>query len=939
MATVIRRSRLISLFFILIFFFKITLVFPQEKTTTGQITHQTQDSLNDVDVVNIGYGTLKQREVTGSIGTVRSDGFNRGYIDTPVQLIQGKVAGLDISKPGGDPNGSFYLRLRGLNTINANTQPLVVVDGLIEASLDNVDSNDIESITILKDGASAAIYGTRGSNGVILVTTKKGKRGVTVIDYNVYTTAEKVAKNTPMMNASEWRALNTELGGLGTDFGSNTDWFKEIEQTAISQVHNISMSGGTNKTSYRASVNYRQGEGVEIKTGYTQLNGRINIIQKALNDKLTLDLNLAATERESQFGFPEAFRYAAIFNPTAPVKSSDPEFVQYDGYFQQILFDYYNPVSILELNTNEGKNRILNLSLKGTYEILKGLNVDAFYSVQNIGTLAGKYFDKNDYWGGINRNGLASRQEDNSSNRLFESTVHFNNDLSSSININALGGYSYQDFTNEGFYAEGGNFLTDDFTFNNFAASLDFKNGLGTITSYKNSNKLVSFFGRVNININDKWFLTGSARYDGSSRFGANKKWGLFPSLGAGADLAKLMNISFLDNLKLRLNYGITGNQPGESYMSLQRMGPQWNSWYNGTFRPFYSLISNSNPDLKWEKKGEFDAGIDFSVFKNRLSGSFDYYSRTASDLIYQYDVPVPPNPYYYAWINIGKIKSSGLELTLNFNVIKKPNFSYNISFTRSHNLKNTLISLSGKYNGTSLIYGTRVIGDFGSPGHGGEPLVRSEEGKPIGEILTYVYEGIDASGIFVFKDVNGDGAINGADRVVTGNGLPEFLTGFGNMLTYNRWDLNIFFRSVSGHNLLNSYRSFYEVPNYIAYYNLTKTATNMRNTATGELMRITSGVLTSKDIENASFISLDNICLGYNFILPKSPQFSKLRLYLAGNNLFYITRYKGSDPNPRYADSEPYYGTYNNPLIPGVDRRNTWPRTRSVTFGANVVF
>ena len=295
-------------------------------------------------------------------------------VNSPVQLIQGKVSGLSISKPGGDPNGSYDIRLRGMSTIGANLGPLVIIDGVIGGDLNNVDPNDIESINVLKDGSAAAIYGTRGSSGVILVTTKKGKKGTAVIDYNVYATAEMVAKNTNVMNAAEWRALSAEVG-LGTDFGANTDWFKQIEQTAYSQVHNISMSGGSDKTSYRASLNYRDNEGIMITTGNQQLNGRINLTQKALNDKFTLDLDLGATENNRQLGHDDAFRYASIYNPTAPVTSTDPAYTQYDGYFQQVFFDYYNPVAILKLDTNgTRKTESLNLSLKGTYEIVKGLN-------------------------------------------------------------------------------------------------------------------------------------------------------------------------------------------------------------------------------------------------------------------------------------------------------------------------------------------------------------------------------------------------------------------------------------------------------------------------------------------------------------------------------------------------------------------------------------
>jgi len=888
------------------------------------------------EVVVIGYGTQRKREVTSSITSVKSEEFNRGNVMAPEQLIQGKVAGLSISRPGGNPNAGYDIRLRGMSTIGANLGPLVIIDGVIGGDLNNVDPNDIESINVLKDGSAAAIYGTRGSSGVILVQTKRGKKGTSQVEYNVYVTAEMVAKNTNVMNATEWRALSAETG-LGTDFGYDTDWFKEIERTGLSQVHNLALSGGTDKTNYRASINYRDASSIMITAGRRELNGRLNLTQKALNDKLTLDLNMASTEVQSEYGFDAAFRYATIYNPTAPVRSSEAAYEQYDGYFQQVLFDYYNPVALLELNTNDGKNRIVNLSLKGTYEIIEGLNVDAFYSIQNSNNLNGEYRDKNDYWGGMNRNGLASRSANNYSSRLFESTAHYLGELTSSVNINVLGGYSYQDFYNEGFYAQGGDFLTDDFTYNNLSAALDFKNGLGTITSYKNSYKLIAFFGRVNVNINNTWFVTASTRYEGSSRFGADNKWGLFPAIGGGADIAQFLNVSFIDNLKLRANYGITGNQPSDSYLSLLRLGPSGNFYYNGVFVPGYSPVSNANADLKWEKKGEFDAGFDFSLYNSRITGSFDYYTRTTTDLLWQYQVPVPPNLYNQAWLNLGKLKSSGLELAITYNVVTKPDLNYSITFTPSYNLDNTLVSLSGTYNGADLEYGSQELADMGSPGQNGTPLTLVEEGKPIGQLFTYKFKEIDSAGNFVFEDTNEDGSITAADRVVTGNGLPKFLFGFGNTVIYKNWDLNVFFRGVLGHDLINSFRSFYEVPAYITSYNLPKTTADMRSDD-GTLLAVTSGTLSSKYVENADFVALDNMALGYTFNLPSSSGFNKIKLYLAGNNLFYITGYTGVDPTPRYIDSD-YLGTHNSPLVPGIDRRDTWFRTRSVTFGANIIF
>ena len=914
----------------LLFFLSVCFSFSQQKIVSDSLPLKSDRD----EIVNIGYGTQKKKEITSSIVSVKSDDFNKGNIQSPIELIRGKVAGLSISKAGGDPNGAYEIRLRGLNTINSNTAPLIIIDGMIAASLENVDPNDIESIDVLKDGSAAAIYGTRGSNGVIYISTRRGRSGAPVIEYNVYATAEMVARNNPAMSAAQWRALSAEVG-FGNDYGTSTNWFKEIEQTALSQVHNISMSGGTDKTRYRASINYHNGNGILINTGYDQFNGRMNITQMALNDKLTLDLNLSATQRESKYGFAEAFKYASICNPTAPVKSSDPAYSNYDGYFQQVIWDYFNPVSIEEENKNEGKNRVLNMSLKGTYEIIRGLFIDAFYSRESTGSLEGQYFNSHDYWGGINRNGLASRQEDNSVSRLFESTLHYNTDLTSAINLSLLGGYSYQDFTNEGFDAQGGNFLTDNFNFNNLSAALDFKNGIGTLTSYKNSNKLVAFFGRVNLSLNNRWFLNASLRKEGSSRFGSNNKWGLFPSVGGGVDIAK--SVGFIDYLKLRAGYGVTGNQPSESYLSIPQLDHLGNAYYDGTFIPIYSIVNRGNPYLKWEKKSEFDAGLDFSLLKSRLSGSVDFYTTNSKDLLYQYFIPSEMYySYSWVWLNPGMIRSSGLELTINWNVLNKSDLKYKISFSPSFNLKNTLVSISGNYDGNDFKYGTQDLGYIG----GSElPLVRVGEGKPLGQLIAWVFKEVDPTGKITLVDENNDGYINYSDMKVVGNGLPKFQFGFGNSLVYKNWELNVFFRGVFGHDLINSYRTQYEAPNMIYSYNLPVTAASMRNSATHTLMNTSSGVISSIDIENASFVSLDNMKIGYNFRLPESFQFSKIGLFIAGNNMFYLTKYKGSDPNPRYADSDNYYGTYDNPLVPGIDRLKSWPRTRSVTIGANVVF
>ncbi len=928
-----------TFFSLIVIFFTVNYLSAQQTTIREKADTISEFHLPIPENINTGYEKLKSSEITGSVSVIKSDEFNKGNINNPLQLIQGKVAGVGISKPGGNPNGIYDIRIRGLNTINAGIYPLIVIDGIAGASLENVDPEDIESITVLKDGSSAAIYGTRASNGVIIVTTKGGKKGSAIISYNVFVTAESVAKYPNSMNSTEWRALSAETG-LGTDYGENTDWFKEIGQTALSQVHNLSMSGGNDKTTYRASVNYRQGDGVEINTGYSQFNGRLNLSQKALNDKLTLDLNLGATERKSQYGFSEAFKYATIFNPTAPVKSNDPAYIKYDGYFQEVKFDYYNPVSMLELNTNDGKQSILNLSLKGTYEILKGFNIDALYSLQSVSKLLGEYYDKNDLWKGINRNGLALRQEDNSSFELFETTAYYTGNINSAISINAIGGYSYQNFTNEGFNINTGDFLTDAFSYNNLSASLDLKNEIAIADSYRNTNKLIAFFGKASLNFNNLWFFTASARYEGSSRFGSSAKWGLFPSLGTGIELANLLNVSSISSLKLRMGYGITGNQPKESYLSLTHMNPSGSIFYNGTFIPAYYQTSTGNSNLKWEQNNEFNIGTDFVFSDSKLSGSLDIYKRKSTDLIYNY-YSYDPNFYYPSntWLNLGEISNKGFELTLNWRVIQNSVFSYRAGFSLSKN-KNVLESVSGTYNGAPVKAPIYDMGYMGSPGGSTPPVIRIAEGEPLGQILALNFKEIDKNGNLIFEDLSGynnvpDGYIDSYDRSVVGNGLPKILLGFGNDLNYKNWDLNLFFRGVLGHDLINSNRVFYEAPVVMSSYNLMKTATDMRNPTTGSLLNSWSQ-FSSIHVENASFFSLDNISLGYSITMPNNKAISKIRLYFAGNNLFYLSGYKGSDPNPRYGDTE--YNTY-NPLVPGIDRRDTWPRTRSVSFGVNAEF
>ncbi|MBK7872802.1 MAG: SusC/RagA family TonB-linked outer membrane protein [Saprospiraceae bacterium] len=823
------------------------------------------------EVIVVGYGTQKSKEITSAISSVKEEDFNKGNVSNPAQLLQGKVAGLSVTRPGSNPNQGFNIRLRGLSTVGANTAPLIIIDGVIGADLNSVDPNDIASIDVLKDGSAAAIYGTRGASGVIIISTKKGQQGTATVDYNGFVTADLVASHVEVLTADQYRSFRGGPDGSirGTDLGSDTDWFDEITRTGVNQVHNLALSGGSTKTSYRISANYRDNEGVALNTGFTQLNARMNLTQKALKDRLSISFNVSTTNRNEQYGFNEAFRYATIYNPTAPIRESTEEAVRYDGYFQRNLFDYYNPVAILEQNVNEAKRNVILANVRGDFKLLDNLTLSGSYSRERKTRNAGRYFDKNSFWVGANRNGLAGVDFNQDEYELFESTAEFFQDFGN-LNFRALGGYSFQEFTFDGFGSEGGNFLTDAFGYDNINAAQDFDNGLGNNYSYKNTYRLIAFFGRVNFNFDNTYFLTASLRREGTSRFGEDNRWGYFPAVSAGVTLTNLFAINGVDNLKLRVGYGVTGNIPNESYLSLRRFGPTGNFLVNGNWIPSYGPVSNPNSDLKWETKSDISVGLDFNLMDYKLNGSLDFFSTSTQDLILNFNVPVPPNLFGQTYTNVGELKNAGLELVLNYNAITTPNFSWTTGINATRYLENKIVSLSeGDFN----FGGVRDVSGFGSPGQNGTPLIRIEEGKAIGQIWGLQYAGVSPEGTWIFVDTDGNGVVeDDKDRAVIGNGLPKAQVGWNNNFTYGNLDLSFFIDGFFGHDLINSYRGFYEAPNAIGSYNIL--ASTLDDAA---LVRLKDAPkFSSLHVENASFVRLNNATLGYNFKLPSGGSFTK---------------------------------------------------------------
>jgi TonB-linked SusC/RagA family outer membrane protein len=905
------------------------------------------------EVVVVGYGTQKTKEITSAVSSVKAEDFNNGNVNSISQLVQGKVAGLSISQAGGDPNGSATLRLRGLSTLGQNTEPLVIIDGVIGASLETVDPNDIESIDVLKDGSAGAIYGTRASSGVIIVTTKKGQEGRTSVDYNGYITTESIARRVPTTSASEFAELRPNQ-----DQGADTDWIDEVTRNAISHVHNLSMSGGFGNTTYRASVNFRDIDGVSNVSGFQQLNGRLNLSQKALDDRLTLSMNIATTERTSNFGFNEAFRYATTYNPTAPVflNEGDPLFDKYGGYYQAENFDYFNPVAILDQGQNVGELKDLLISLRGDLEIVDGLVGSVAYSLQRESDIFGEYYNKTAYFRGFNRNGLAKQFTEDRNTELFEVTGRYSK-VFGKLDFTALAGYSYQDFGKRNFEVESGDFISDEFAFNAFDFSLNPKQsgGLTTINSFREEYKVIAFFGRLNFNIDDTYYLQLTARQEGSTRFGADNKWSDTPFFGAsaGVTISNLVDIASVDNLKLRIAYGQTGNLPGESYLSQQVFEPQGSFFFNGEFVPAIGPIRNANPALRWETKNELNAGLDFALFDYKLTGTVDYYTRTTEDLIYQVVVPVPPNLADRTWANLDDVvlRNSGVEVSLGSSVGNE-NFTWepNVVFSTYNTILDTVEVDDANFE---FFQSGNAFFDFntspGAPGLNNAPTIAVFGGEELGQIWGPEFVEVGEDGTFVFADQNGDGTTDAdgdgvtdeEDKIVIGNALPDFSIGFANTFRFGDFDLNFFIRGDFGHDLANFYRAFYEPlgTGSREIENIVKTEFFDENLKD-------SPEFSSYYVEDASYVALDNATLGYTLNFDNNSYIKRMRLYVTGQNLVFLTGYSGVDPSPRYADpgsadngGRPSREFNADPLAPGLDRRSRYFLTRSFTFGVNLGF
>ncbi len=869
------------------------------------------------DVVVIGYGSTTKKELTGSVSSIKADELNRGTFSDAMGMLQGKVAGLSIVNPNGaNPDGDYEILLRGTNTLSAGQGPLLIIDGVAGADIQNINFQEIESIDVLKDGSAAAIYGTRGTNGVIIITTKRAKAGTTEVVYDGQTTVGTVASRAMPMSTEEYiSTINTYRPELSSYiYDGDTDWFDEITQTPVSHKHNLSISGGSKEFSHHTSLNYENTDGLQRNNSTEKMMARINIRQDLLEGWLNLDYNLNLVHRKSNPANTSAFTQAFTHNPTEPVyDDSNPDA---GGYSLTSAMEYYNPVAMVDEYSAEKISDNYGANIRATINILpiEGLKWDNFVSLSRQNYESRKYYSRY-YPSLIGTDGQASIENYIESDKQFESTLNYVTSFDKH-SIQGLLGYTYQYSYYTSAYMCNTGYDFDNNLTNNIGSGTGLQAGTADMTSYKEDNTYIGAFARFMYNYDDKYLLSASIRRDGSSRFGDDNKWGWFPAVSAGWRVSKeefMSDATWITDLKVRAGVGVTGNQDFSSYKSLMVMATSGQFYYNGEWINTYAPASNANPDLQWEKKTETNIGVDMAVLDNRLSFTVDYYKRVTSDLLYDYSVPTPPYVYSTLFTNVGTVSNQGIELAIFATPYLRKNFKWNTSFTASRNT-----NMLDKFTNDEFTNGTYKVGWSSGAAAYTQRLI---EGQSLGTFYGPVYLGTDTNGEDILKNQDADGSVNEDDWEVIGCAYPDVQLGWSNTFTYKNFDLNFSLRASIGGDVLNSYAMEYE--------NLS--SIGIRNIAANWLEQTdytsTTYKYSSKYIEDASYLKLDNISIGYQWRFVDS-LIKGLKLSATVQNVWCITGYTGVDPEVSLTG-----------LAPGIESMSYYPTTTNFTLGVKVNF
>ena len=923
-----------------------TLVFSFIGYTTQEV-QVTKDILNVVmqedsklldEVVVIGYGSMTRKDVTSSITTVKSEELNKGVFSDAASMLQGKVAGLTVTTTG-DPNGTPSMTLRGASSLRSGAMsPYYVIDGIPGVDISMVAPDDIESIDVLRDATATAIYGSKAANGVIIVTTKKGKKNQdrVSVSYSGYVAFDNALKTLDMASADDIRNyVKKNNKEYMYDGGGNTDWQDEVMQTALSHNHNLSINGGNQKTTYMASVNITKREGVVTGSKMDRANFRSLVSTKVLKDKLELSVGLNSMMGK-HVGVPMGNEGASVldamnyFNPTLPIRQENGDWSHGDGSSN------YNPLSLINEDRSQTEWKRNQIMGKATLNIIDGLTWNANYSYNNHQRTYSAYHSHNtqiiDKYGNVSpsMNGVAQRSTYFGHAQTFETYANFDKTFNDIHKIGLMAGYSWEEtVSNDGFGVSVHNFFDDQLGWNNltYAGMIDGPQKVesGTIETIRN----VSFYGRVNYSFNSRYMLQATVRRDGSSVFGDGHRWGTFPSVSVAWNVTEedfMQNQSLFDVLKVRTGYGISGNAMGfGAYSAVATYGS------TGKYDNGYVMLGATklaNPDLKWESTGMFNVGVDFGLLKGRLSGSVEYYIKKTKDLIWNYPVSAYSQPFNEISANVGKITNKGIEISLTAIPVQTRNFTWNTTLNLSHN-KNTVDKLSNDIYKTSLFaQGDPMVAGVSAKGY----TQRVMEGQPLGTFYTYEWAGVNEDGISVYytRDENGnrDGGTTTnpelKDRTITGNAQPDLNLGWNNTFTYKNFSVSAFLTGVFGHDVYNGLRAHYTAPDFFAGgKNVLKEFIYERDPKdTG------SNVPSDRFIEDGSYVRLQSLTVGYTF--DKFNEWIRnLQLYVTMNNVFTITGYKGLDPEVNLGG-----------IDPGVDYRwSTYPHTRTILIGAKINF
>ena len=899
----------------------------------GMVVKLAEDTYMLQEVVAVGYGSQTKKEITGSVASVKADDFNKGAFNSAEGLLQGKVAGLTMSKDGGgDPtNRGFSVQIRGAGSLTGSTTPLYIIDGVPGASMNNINPNDIESMDVLKDGSAAAIYGTRANAGVIIITTKKGKEGKTQVEYSGTVSTANTAGYIKLFGREEF------LKAGGVDYRHETDWYKEITRVPVSTEHNIALSGGMKNVDYRASINYKLNQGLAKNSDYQEIMARASVNQSALNNLLEFNYNASYSKTNSSWVSHEAYQQAMKFNPTMPVYSepSDPNYIKYGGYYQN--FDksgFSNPVAMIMQTTDDGGDQTFLGSIRATLKPVAGLRISAFGSYQYWNRSTGKYLPSNSV-SGNGMGGQASKSNDFNTTRMFEATAQYTNEIHNNA-FTVLVGYAYQDFVSESLSASNTMYPTDDFLYNNLGLGEGLNNltnggskdGIG-MGSWKEEWKLASAFARINYNYDQKYYLNASIRAEGSSKFGANNRWGYFPAVSASWLITNedfMRSQEVVEDLKLRAGYGVTGNMPGDCYPWIGRMNKNEDYAYFGDSKvATWSLSTVPNPNLKWETKHEVNVGIDFSFLKGRLTGAVDYYNRTTRDLLYWYAVDASKYEAGSMLLNLGSLQNQGVELALTGLAVDRKNFTWNLGLTMAHN-KNKVLSLGNdEFIFPEADKQRGGVGD-GSVGWTSQKFQILEEGQSVGNFYGYKFSRIGEDGTFYGWDSNGlekkFSQLKGKDKVILGNALPIVTWGLSSSMSFFNVDFSFNIRGAIGGHLLNTKRLAYGNNSSLASGNMIVSPDN----------GITPPkVMTDYYLESGTFAKLGDVTIGYTFKLNDEVKkyLTNARIYITGQNLATISSYSGIDPEAVNMSG----------LEPGVEGVTYYPIPRTFMLGVNLAF